>query len=297
MNDNRRSVIVDPAPDETEYDQLPDQETAKELVHGQPRQEPTQEDTRPEWIPDKFWDGDLESSARKLADSYGNLESDRGRLANEVGTLRHLVDQALDLKRTQDLQDNGGEPGEDSQPVTADDLLNDPDTAISRAVERATRPLTEKLSRAEQQEALMRFEQNHPTFREDLQDQQFQQWVAGSAYRQRLAQHVLESEKQGRPDFDAAEELWSGWEEVRQSAGTQDAPDEAEQVNEQREQQGAAIDRATLTTRGGAESDVSHKPIYSRAALVQKRINDPDGYYDPEFQRVIQQAYLEKRVR
>lgn len=293
-NDNHRSVIVDPTPDKTEYDDLPDNDTARRDAHRD-QNSANSADERPEWIPEKFWDGEIERSARKLAESYGSLESDRGRLANEVGTLRHLVDQALDLKRTQDLQDNGGDPDGDSQPVTADDLFNDPDTAVSRVVDRATRPLREHLTRAEQREALERFQSNHPTFQEDLQNEEFQTFVAKSPYRQRLAQRVLESEKQGTPDFDAAEELWSGWEEVKAQAGSDDTvPEEREQVKQHR---GDDIRDAAVVTRGGAETDVSHKPIYSRAALVRKRMEDPEGYYDPDFQRLIQEAYIDKRVR
>lgn len=314
--DTRRSVIVDPAPENLEgVSDLPDQDTARRLEQAQrnpasqgqnPQRDEPSGSERPDWIPEKFWDGDVERSAKKLAESYNNLESDRGRLANEVGTLRHLVDEALDLKRTRDLEDNGGSAeDEDSRPVTADDLLNDPEGTLTRVVQRANRPLEQRLAKTDQERALADFEDRHPTFREDMQDQQFLEFVGQSAYRRRLAQKVFESERKGQPDFDAAEELWSGWEEVRQSAD-QDDPETHEQASnngqpqrqtQQRRPAGDDVSQAAVVTRGGAETDVSHKPVYSRAALVNKRTNDPDGYYDPSFQAEVMQAYAEGRVK
>lgn len=307
MNDRtHRSVIVDPAPEDTEgLSDLPDADTARRVAEAQnnPASRQTQEpqgDERPDWIPEKFWDGDIERSAKKMADSYTSLESDRGRLANEVGTLRHLVDEALDLKRTQDLQNNGGNAAdEDSQPVTADDLFNDPEGTLTRVVEKATRPLAERYAQSEKEKELQRFQEAHPTFEKDLQDEQFLAWVGQSPYRKRLAQKVMESEKQGDPDFEAADELWSGWEEVREAPPSEGEGEQEQAVNQQGQtrQQAPDVSQATVVSRGGAESDVDHRPVYSRAALVKKRMQDPDAYYDPEFQKIIQQAYADGRVR
>jgi len=319
MNDRtRRSVIVDDAPENTEgLSDLPDADTARRLVQAQnnpastqgqqPQGDQPSGNDRPEWIPEKFWDGDIERSARKMAESYQSLESDRGRLANEVGTLRHLVDEALELKRTRDLESNGGSPDdEESQPVTADDLLNDPEGTLSRVAKRATEPLAQELAQTRKEREIARFQEKHPTFQEDLQDEQFLAFVGQSAYRKRLAQKVMESERSGNPDFEAADELWTAWEEVKlaQSAGEEDAPGgvrQEQELNQRGEQRrprsGDDPNKAALTTRGGVESDVDHRPIYSRAALVKKRQTDPEGYYEPEFQALIQRAYAEGRVR
>jgi hypothetical protein len=64
----------------------------------------------------------------EILDSYNNLQSAYGRMANDLGTQRKLTDQLLDLKRDNDLQSNAQQ---DSLPkVDPAQLLDDPTQAL-----------------------------------------------------------------------------------------------------------------------------------------------------------------------
>lgn len=236
-------------------------------------------------IPEKY----RGKSIQDLIEMHRNAESELGRKGQELGTLRSLTDQLLDLKRTEDLGRNNAAP--ERKPITSDALFEDPEGTIAGAVAAAIEPIAQHLTSQEQREALRDFSSRHPTFQEDMQDPQFLEFVQSSPYRTRLAARLAESEKEGRYDFDAAEELWSGWEERRPAQTTQDEETAAADT-------AAAAADATLVTGGGAEADASaQKTIFKRHVLAKMRLEDPEGYYDPQFQAELMQAYREKRVR
>lgn len=230
-------------------------------------------------VPDKF----AGKSAADIAESYANLEAELGRKAQEVGSLRSLTDQLLELKRTEDLQNNGVQPA--STEVTADDLLADPRSTIASVAGEVTDAATQRVEQLEARLALQDFEGRHPTFRNDQSDPAFQQFVQGSSYRSGLAS------KAAAGDLTAAEELWNGYADVRGSGTTStEKPTTADEAE--------ALAQATaVATRGGGETDLAPAPIFSRQAVIEKRINDEAGYNDPAFQAMLKTAYLEGRVK
>lgn len=263
--------------------------TADELAaqqHAQPADpDPTPE---PKKVEDDFeLPGKFEGkSVREIVESYTNLEAELGRKAQEVGTLRGLTDQLLELKRTEDLTQHGGQPAPQSE-VTADDLLNDPQGAITGVAQAATSETNSRVDKLEHELAMRDFHAKHPTFIEDQTDPDFQAFVQGSAYRQGLAAKAVSQ------DLIAADELWTAWEEVKASrtAATEQDP-EPKQEQEEAEEAATAI-----ASRGGESIGDQPAKAISREALIRKRIEDPEGYYDPAFQEYMTNMYKRGLVK
>ena len=233
--------------------------------------------TEPE-LPEKF-------QGKTMADviqSYENLEAQLGRQAQEMGTLRQLNDQLLELPRA-----TGGAPASDEPPeLTADEVLNDPNVIDQRAqyaASKAADPVNSRVDQLEAQMAMSAFEQRHPTYTTDQADPAFQQYVNESPYRSLLAQKLVE-----RGDLGAAEELWTGWEEQKRHA---DAAAENNKPDADTEATATA-----MATSGGDGSAPTPKPI-SRQELARIKIEEEERYYSPEFQAYVAQMYHKKLVK
>lgn len=228
-------------------------------------------------VPDKFKDKSMED----VLTSYSNLESQLGRQAQEMGTLRTLNDQLLDLKTT------GPAPAAETIPeVTADDVLNNPAQTITTIAKRESHVAVDQTNtRVDQLEATLAlsvFEGRHPDYQKDQQDPKFQAFVQGSNYRSALAQKVVGG------DLAAGEELWSAWDEVRGENKTTQLT--AEEIDAQET-------AAALALRGGGEGSANLPKAVSRAELSRIRIEEEDRYYSPEFQEYVQFMYKNKLVK
>lgn len=216
-----------------------------------------------------------------------NEESQKhiGRLGNEVGTLRKLSDQIIELKQAKD-------PQREKPPVTVESLLNDPDkslrTVVRDEMEEKARQQSERLDRLELRLTEKDFTSSHKDYAKDLEDPEFKSWVAKSKLKQGLANVAADERNPGR--FDAASELWSLWEERKELISqTDDKPKQRKTV--------ANTVRSTPTE--------NHKPrTFSRAKLMELRMKVQDGdpaamarYNDPEFQTAMIQAYQDGRVK
>lgn len=226
----------------------------------------------------------------ELERSYKELESRLGAQGQEVGQLRQLTDKLLELKKTESGTGNGSRTG--PQPVTSDELLRDPRGAIERVVAEQTAGLEAQLAESNKQRIRSEFAQKHPTFESDMQDPDFQAFIKQSQYRMGLAGRTIQG------DIGAAHELWGAWEESKGSKSNGKGKTREEVAREQalRDATGM-VSGSGGTGTGDGDSSVGGKPIYSRAQIIQMRINDPNGYYDPAFQEMLALAYKEKRVR
>ena len=234
-------------------------------------------------LPSKF------KTVDDLVKSYGELESHLGHRNNEIGQLRSLTDKLLDLKRTEDLTKGGGRSAQ-PETATADQLLQDPTATIRRLTDSQTAPLAAELQATRLMLVEQQFENKHPGFKQDMATPEFQNFVRASAYRTRLAQQAVNTN-----DFGAADELFTAWGEKKAEVKPTVTAKVTEAANVEREN---ALRAAAMVAGGGGEAaSNSGKPVYSRQALIMKRIKDPDGYYDEGFQALIVQAYAEGRVK
>lgn len=274
-----------PSGQEPKFDDLPSVQEARDLLDPR-KQKPAAAPQAPEpdeGLPEKYRGKSLAEMARMLEDSQSMI----GRQSHEIGSLRSLVDQALDLKRTQDLRNNGGQPEPE---ITADDVLAAPKDTIGRVAQQTVKPIEERLSRLEESEAEAAFLRLHPTAQQDAKDPAFLEYVGKSAYRRGLAERVAKTK-----DIAAAHELFLSWEESKLE---QQARDQSPQADKSRKTPSKVDDAPRMVRSGGtAEPSGIDGKVYSRQALMKMRVENPDGYYDPAFQAIIMKAYGEGRVK
>lgn len=229
-------------------------------------------------------------SFKDAVSKYRELESELGRKNNEVGQLRFVVDEMLQLKRASDL---GSEPAKKHTPVNTDALLADPESAISSVVERtaskATSAVTDRLDRMEFEVQREKFSAKFPKFEETMASPEFVEWIKQSPYRMRLAQATTQG------SFEAAHELFglhSEVEAIKASAVKQDpklaAAGTLSRPGNGNTTGGAAKKQAPSAARAGQE-------IYSRAELAKLYMNDRDAYN--AMGKQIRAAYADGRVK
>lgn len=231
-------------------------------------------------IPDKF----RGKTPAELVEMYRNAESELGRARNEIGQVRRLADELLGINRAAVASRSENQP--QRKPLTTDDLLQNPEQAVVevvRAEAQSREAATEdRVGRLEAELQLARLEQKHPGYRDVIQNPQFVDWVQKSNLRVGLAQASMQG------NWAAADELLSLYKEHQPVASSQGDPmtDKARQ---------AGLVRSGGAAAGAASNPSASKQIWSRAKLLDMRINQPE-----EFERLqpeILQAYREKRVR
>lgn len=234
-------------------------------------------------IPDKY----SGKSVDDLIKMHQNAERKLGQQSQEIGTLRRVSDQLLDLKKpTTEIKRE-----EIRQPVTVDALLADPEKALQSAV--ASSEVAQRAQRAEdrvsQLEASItkeRFISKHKTFQEDLQNPEFVSWTQGNKVRAALG-HAASQD-----NFEAADNLWEMWEEHKQITG------------KTTKQSNSTVRRVVSGVKPAPSENVDSTPSYSRAKLMEFRAKVQQGdpvalarWNDPTFQDRMHQAYAEGRVK
>lgn len=250
------------------------------------------ERTEGKTVPDKY----SGKSVDDLIKMHQNAERKIATQGAELGTVRRLADQLLDLKKPTT------QTTEERKPVTVDALLNDPEKAIRDAVANS-----DVMSRATRAEARVehlessitqdRFVSRYPNYKSDMDDPTFLEWVNKSQLRQALAARASATDKN---DFAAAASLWEMWEERQELAGGASKEGNASPNK-------ATDKKVPVTVRQGAadnQGGVKRKPIWSRAKLMELRTKVQQGdpaslqrWNDPGFQERMHEAYAEERVK
>lgn len=227
-------------------------------------------------------------SREDIAEMYLNLESQSGRMANDLGVQRKLTDRLLDLKRDTDLTRNN--PAAKKVEISAVELLDKPTEAIDRYVsareEAFASRIDERLNRLEGTTAQNAFLSKHPDYTSVAQSQEFVDWVQASSIRKRAAATAYNG------DWNVADELLAEYKAVKPSKANKEDTARREAANLQAAR-GASLD-------SGASQETPAKnggKTYRRADLMKLRIDKPDVYYDDSFQSEILLAYSEGRVK
>lgn len=227
-------------------------------------------------------------SREDVIQSNINLEKVLRRQGNELGQLRKTLDAQTRLLDSQVNRNTQTLPEpKKPEPITAEKLLNDPETTVNSLVEAnpAIDRTNRRLETIERNIAQERFESKNPTYQQDVQSPEFQEWVLASTNRSKLLVKL-----NNHYDFDAGNDLWELWNEHQQ------AKQGAEQARQQKV-------KAATTTKVGA-SEPAPKAVYSRAKLAELQMRALNGdqaaqtrWNDPTFQQEYQLAYAEGRVR
>lgn len=235
-------------------------------------------------------------SIKDIVEMHRNAESELGRKNNEIGLVRKLADELIGVRTLEAqaaLQNNRQQKAE---PLTADQLLDNPEDAILRVVNGKAADRTEALEKTvktlEADLMVKNFEAKHPGFQETMSSPAFGEFVRGSNYRQKLA--VAAS----RGDFDAADDLFGLYEEAL--ASSDDSGKTRQQEGKQPDPGVAAARKASLAKSGGSSASGvilsgDGKKTFTRTELMEMRIKRPDEF--DARQDEILAAYREKRVR
>lgn len=203
-------------------------------------------------MPDRFQG----KSAEDIAQSYTELESLNSRQAQDLGTMRQTVDELVNLQSQQE------EPAPAAEPITVDDLYDDPNAAVERAVEAATggriEALEQELAKAKLSTRVEGLESKFPGWKDTVRSDEFTKWAQASPYRLRMAQAA------DGWDMDAADELLGMYSEVtgRESQSDQD-------------QRNADLQNATLES--SSAEVLAGEPGFSRSELLQHRVAAKHG--------------------
>lgn len=243
----------------------------------------TEEPQEPQ-LPDKF----KGKTAQEIAEMYLNLEKDHGRLANEVGETRKLVDRVLDMQSSNQPQPQG--QVDDGDDIDAADLLNDPKGTLEKVLARREAKLKEdyeaRIRQIEGHLGVQQLQSKHGDFQQITNDPEFLEFVQANPYRSRIAQNAVQN-----GDLEAVDYLITEWKDRRGSA----APSAAEAKPGKPDPLQAAR-RASLESSGSGESR-SNQKIFSRQEIIKTRLYDYEKYSDPAYQAEIMKAYAEGRVK
>ena len=249
--------------------------------------EPETQTTEPEEsqgseVPEKFQGKSFED----VVDMYRNLEKDYGRKGNEIGELRKLTDELLQLEIQQKKSANERVTTKEEEVLSDDDWFSSPKQATDKYLEKSglaqeVKELKEKLSSKDREEAHKTFVEKHPDYMDLAQNESFQQFVSASKYRLDLAQ------KADQYDYEAANELFDLYKAINPNSGATE-----NSGNDKANKQEA---RKKATLEGTGNRNKGTKKVYRRADLIKMKMQDPDRYNS--MQEEIMQAYSEGRVK
>ncbi len=266
----------------------------KEADEGEEILDPTEnledevvESTEPEEgqgseVPEKFQG----KSFDEVVDMYRNLEKEYGRKGNEIGELRKLTDEILQLE-IQQKRNNSERVNSKEEELSDDDWFSSPKEATDKYLQKSSlakevEELKEKLTSKDREQAHSAFVEKHPDYMDLAQKSDFQEFVKESKYRTQLAQQA------DQYDYEAANELFDLYKALRQSTGA----DVSEDSNKA-EKQSQARKQATLEGTGNRNKGT--KKVYRRADLIKMKMQDPERYNT--MQDEIMRAYQEGRVK
>lgn len=212
-------------------------------------------------------------TAAELVKMHQEAESRIGQQGEEVGKLRSVVDDFI-LKQTKST-----EP-EEAEEI---DYFADPDKAVEHKI--ANHPTIKQLEQLgvqmQQSQTLSALQQKHPDLKEIAMSPEFQKWVTGSKVRTQLYEQA-----NSQYNYDAADELFSTWKEIRNVA--------SQTVEVERKERKQALNAASTGGASGS-TEAPSKKIYRRSDIIDLMRNDPKRYQSLSGE--IMKAYQEGRVR
>jgi len=256
-------------------------------MEDQPTEQDVQQTAEPEnsqgsEIPEKFQGKSLED----VVEMYQNLEKEYGRKGNEVGELRKLTDELLQLEIQQKKNNTERVTAKEEEVLSDDDWFSSPKEATDKYLQKSSlakevEDLKAQLNSKNREEAHKAFVEKHPDYTELAQEAAFGEFVSASKYRMELAQ------KADQFDYEAANELFDLYKAVR--------PTEGAKVSEEEDKASKEQARKKATLEGTGNRNKGTKKVYRRADLIKMKMQDPDRYQ--AMQDEIMQAYAEGRVK
>jgi len=199
-----------------------------------------QQETREESTPEVDWEK-----------RYNDLNVAYSRQGQQVGDYRKLIDGYISTpeKEPDSIEVN---------PITPDDIYENPDEAVRRAVDshpvfQKVNDLEKELNETKAAAIKAEFEGRHPKFEETVVSPEFSNWVYSDPMRTELANRAAQS------DVHSMDALFTMYE--NDTAPKEDAGD--------------LIDEIGLETATGTEEPAPDR--YSRSDMLQKKIRAKQG--------------------
>jgi hypothetical protein len=226
----------------------------EEIIEASEAQE---ERVRIEGVPDSVLNRFDGKDQAEVLRSYAELERAYSQQGNTMGELRKSFDEYVNL------QSQTSEPEQVYEPVTADEMYEDPENAVARVVQKHTgdklKELEEELNKAKMERKISEFDRKFPDAKQIAHSPEFAEWVQGSPFRQRLAQQA------DSYDFEAAEELFGLYNDSTQTvAASQEATKRDQQLRE-----------ATLESASPESAKLDE--TFSRADIIQAKLSAKYG--------------------
>jgi len=269
-------TLIDPVIEDPKVD-------ASAVIQEAPVEDKPQPTELQAWAESKGFDPTLDP---KFLESYRNLEQDRGRLANEVGESRQLMDRVISLEEGRQATTD------EAQEVSLDptDLLSDPVATLDKYFEqREAKSRSEYDARIAQLEAQVgtnALSAKHSDANQLVNDPEFIAYVQDDPIRSRVAALAVNEQ-----DMGALDDLLTSY-----KSGRTETPADAETPADPGRAALEAARSASLESAAPSGGTTSGK-IYSRAALIRMKIEDPEAYGEMSFQDDVRAAYAEGRVR
>jgi hypothetical protein len=216
-----------------------------------------------------------------------------GRQSQELGSLRETHDKYL-LTALEAAQRQPATSTTQDAPEDDVDYFVNPKAAIEKAV--SNHPLVKELAakqgQSQKERAQAAFEAKHPDAKDVMQDPGFADWVKASPAR------LKRLELADRYDFDAADDLFSTYKEIKAAKTTvTQAPDPVAAPRDTAAAdaaRAAALKAGKVPSGNASPTGTSTGKLYRRSDLMRLRNTDPERYeaMGPE----ILAAYAEKRV-
>lgn len=222
---------------------------------------------------------------------YSDLERLNSQQSNELGELRRQAQaqaQAMEQLMSR-VQEPPQDKVEDIDPITLDDIYDDPMAAIEKVAERKNREIIDKLERLEHEltasrtnDEFEKFKKDYPDYQERASSDDMRAWIQERDYRVNLARRADEG------DLSAARELFDMY------ADLQGISQEKTELQRERD-----LDAASLES--GSSGLPSSVDTYSRAELEVMRIKARRGDLDAQAylkknNKAILDAYAEERI-
>lgn len=262
-------------------------------------EEPKQQTaTRPEYVEEKYWTGNLEESLQKQHNALRSAQTRLGQLRNEVGDTRKLADELIGIKRNLDLQQNTQDTQDTPLPkLKAADLLDRPDESLDKYLSaRESKIAAQYEARINDLESRLTgvtLQSQHSDYADLLEDEDWHNWLAADQERAHLAGYAAQG------DTVVANQLIKQYKAERGVSTESTGQDTSGQKpsGSARPTGDNVSGAAAVALETAAAGDTAQGKIYSRTALMLLKQRNPDVYEDQRFQDEILKAYQEDRVR
>lgn len=275
-----RGIVVDPAP----LEQKP-----AALSGNPPPADPPADDGLPEKFKGK--------TAKEIAEAYVNLESELGRVRNDIGDLREEARTWRALAEDLGTQiRRPAEPERKPVEISPDQLISDPRNSIQAVVDdlldKRLEPIVKDTRRVARDVEVSEFVRDFPNYVEIGNDPEFKEFVAKSPRRRELAVRALEKE-----DIKAMRSLLEDWNERKELIASLSKKQEEHQEQTPAAPTGVEGARKVATERPGNTAAVPSGRIFYQTDVINVMLTDPDRYYSAPYQEELMKAIRERRFK